>query len=504
MTRLLLACGLVAAAAAAAQERPSDDEVFGSPAAPPVAPAPAAGAAAPGPGSPAGADESAAARAEAAAARAEAAGAARGGYVEAAGRAPGLAPSAPAPLFGGRPDSLQVGGTFLLQGVASARQGDAPGHYALSAPSLTDAWLDARPNDRVRGFVLGRLLYDPTVPAAAAGTAVAAAAQRDQVLLDQAWINFDVERTVFVTVGKQHVKWGVAHFWNPTDYLHGQHLDPLAIYDARTGESMVKLHLPWEKLGWNFYAMAVLEGDQAASEVQKVAGAARAELVVGTAELGIDGLFEKGFDPRLGVDLSVGVGELDLYSEAALRWGSLNPLYRPGPNFAVDALSVEKYQPGGFRPAVTAGFAWAHRWSERTTTTFGAEYAYDANGYDDPALYPGLLANGAFTPFYVGRHYVGAYLSAPRLGAWRDAGLTLSTAANLSRTSAIVRLDFSLLVLTHLKFQLWTAGHVGPPDGEFRLGLDLPQHPLGDGTYTAAYRQAPQTFDVGLAFRVGL
>ncbi|GEJ57782.1 hypothetical protein [Anaeromyxobacter diazotrophicus] len=524
MSGLLLAwCLLAAAGVAPAEdlpERPSDDEVFG---AAPGAPAPA------DPALPSGADagpatvtppappsgavdgmtaaeraELAAARAEAAAVRAEAAGAAGAGVVQAAARVPAAPPPALAPPLSSRSETLQVGGLSYLQAVVSGRQGQPPGQYALSAPFLTDAYLDARPNDRVRAYVVGRFLYDPTVSAIAPNTIVAARTQHEQVLLDQAWINFDIERAVFVTIGKQHVKWGVGHFWNPTDYLHSQHLDPLALYDARTGTSMVKLNVPWEKTGWNFYAMGVLEGDQAAEQVQKVGGAARAELVLGRAELGLDGIVEKGFDPRFGVDLSVGLGELDVYAEAALRWGSLNPRYTYGPNFSADPLSVVKSQPSGFRPAVTGGVSWEHRWTDRTVTTFGVEYAYDANGYDDPALYPGLLANAAFTPFYVGRHYAGAYLAVPRLGAWRDAGLTLSTVGNLSRRSAIVRLDFSLLMLTHLRMEAWVAGHAGPPDGEFRLGLDVPPHPVGDGTFTPAFRQGPQVVDLGLAFRVAL
>ena len=39
-------------------------------------------------------------------------------------------------------------------------------------------------------------------------------------VVDQLWVRFDVERAAFVTAGRQHVKWGVGHFWNPTDYLH--------------------------------------------------------------------------------------------------------------------------------------------------------------------------------------------------------------------------------------------------------------------------------------------
>ncbi len=78
-------------------------------------------------------------------------------------------------------------------------------------------------------------------------------------MLDQLWVNFDVDHRAFVTVGRQHVKWGVGKFWNPTDYLHPVKRDPLATFDTRTGTTLVKLHVPWEKRGWNLYAVGLLE-----------------------------------------------------------------------------------------------------------------------------------------------------------------------------------------------------------------------------------------------------
>ena len=46
------------------------------------------------------------------------------------------------------------------------------------------------------------------------------------------WLNFDIGRTVFVTAGRQRVKWGIGRFWNPTDFLQPARLDALAFFDA--------------------------------------------------------------------------------------------------------------------------------------------------------------------------------------------------------------------------------------------------------------------------------
>ena len=189
-------------------------------------------------------------------------------------------------------------------------EGQTPDEWALSAPSLLDVFLDARPNDRVRGFVLGRMFFDPTLrPGGAPPATVQAGVSQSTggsmgsadlnslfarrrragrtALLDQMWLRFDVARTVFVTAGKQHVRWGTGRFWSPTDFLHVRRRDPLAVFDARTGTTMVKLHMPWEAQGWNFYAYGLLEDAGAHPHRRTDRGAGRAEIVFGTTEVGL-------------------------------------------------------------------------------------------------------------------------------------------------------------------------------------------------------------------------
>ncbi|MGB8929861.1 MAG: hypothetical protein WCC48_01280, partial [Anaeromyxobacteraceae bacterium] len=161
-------------------------------------------------------------------------------------------------IEGAREDPLKLGGLAYLRATTTWSRGVPPSRWALSTPLLTDLYVDVRPNDRARAFALGRLTYDPTISATAVDLGGLRVPQtREQ--LDQLWLNFDVGRTVFVTAGKQHVKWGTGHFWNPTDWLHPVRRDPLAQLDVRTGVTMVKAHVPWEARGWNLYGVAVVE-----------------------------------------------------------------------------------------------------------------------------------------------------------------------------------------------------------------------------------------------------
>ncbi len=250
-------------------------------------------------------------------------------------------------------DPLKVGGMIYLRAATLAFENQAPGDWALRVPNLLDVYLDVRPNERVRGFVLGRLFYDPTIlpldvaappqslstlllPQQLAGTTAA----NPRGVLDQLWVNFDVERRAFVTVGRQHAKWGVGRFWNPTDYLHPVRRDPLATFDVRTGTSMVKVHVPWEARGWNLYGVVVAE-DVAGDPPRKPDGTqdgpgrlgrlgvgGRAEMVLAGVELGADALAQDGHRPRFGLDLSTGLWDLDVYAEAALRTSVDTPRWR--------------------------------------------------------------------------------------------------------------------------------------------------------------------------------
>jgi hypothetical protein len=444
---------------------------------------------------------------------------------------------------GEKENPLQLGGLLYLRSNLAAREHTAPADWTFNAPSLTDVYLDARPTDRVRGFVLGRMFFDPTLTGNAAtfvptpgntgssggsgtangGAVQAATIQNPQVLLDQLWLRFDVEQTAFVTAGRQHVKWGVGRFWNPTDYLHPVRRDPLAVFDARTGTTMLRVHVPWEKRGWNFYAVAVAEplvqqatplvAGLAAQPRQTVASnslgalgaGGRAELVVGAWELGLDGVAQRGVRPRFGIDLSGGLWELDVRGELALRTGSdVAQFERVAPAAApFPAIPFAQRQPSGVRPMAVGGADWSHKYSDEDAFTVGVEYFYDANGYDDAAAYPLLLAAGSFTPFYLGRHYAGAYLVLPRPGSWNLHTFTVSAIANLSDRSGVTRLDWSYTLLTYLTLEAYLQGHLGRTGGEFRFALDPSLFRAAGQSVPANVTGAPVA-DVGVNLRVAL
>ena len=412
---------------------------------------------------------------------------------------------------------LQIGGQLYLRAQTTAFPGaHRPGRAAGSAPSLLDVYLDARPNPRVRAFVLGRMSFDPTrapqsanttplgvsggqgafVGTSATGFTTFTSGRGPSTLLDQMWIRFDILEHVFVTAGKQHVRWGTGRFWQPTDYLHPVKRNPLDVFDARAGTTMLKLHVPWEEKGWNFYGFGVTEDPNAASNsLTKVAGGARAEIIVLGAELGLDALVKRDQKPRFGVDLSTGIGDFDVYgADAGIRAGQdftvvervsdanqglmCTPAAGVPGGTTVNDLRAQYGTTtlSGIKTQVVGGVNWSRKYNDNDLFTIGGEYFYNQLGYTDAALYPGLLFNSSGTPllnfFYTGRHYAALFASFPAPYSWNYTTFTLSTLGNVSDQSFISRLDYSVTLLTHLSFEAFVGVHYGSPGGEFRLGFE--------------------------------
>jgi len=425
-------------------------------------------------------------------------------------------------------DPLKIGGQFYLRAIAQGSQGVSFGDTSFSAPTLVDGYFDARPTDRLRGMVVGRLSFDPTLSSQTSGflgtnpgdgssPTSGTSRPNPRVLLDQAWLRFDLDHTVFVTAGKQHVKWGTSRFWNPTDFLSPQRKDPLAVFDARTGASMLKLHVPWESKGWNFYGIAMLDNAGPASTLGRIGGAARAEMVLGEAELGVSTVLQRGRKPRFGLDLSSALGPIDVYAEAAVKKGSDTPLYRlpEGVSFQelieqaqdleirtledLKQLPVESYFPSGLTPQISGGANYTFAYSENDNATVGVEYFYNSTGYSTAIAYPYLIAQGAYQPFYLGKHYAGLYGVLAGPGSWDKTSFILSTLGNLSDRSFTTRVDVLHRALSYLSVEAYAAVNYGTKGGEFRFALDYPPFQV-DGR---ALVPAP-TIQVGGGLRINL
>src|SRR6185312_13125792 len=213
----LLTFGL--AGGARAEDRPSEQDIFGGGASTPTPGAPAAQSpttapASPVTGAPGSPSPAVSAPPAAAPASESAGGTARDQELLSGGNDAKFLSDYVAPE-----NPLQIGGQLYLRMQTTASGGQAPDAWSLSAPSLLDLYLDARPNPRVRAFILGRMSYDPTLPPNTAlpspgqmpsygaftsagsptGFSTFSNTRGPATLLDQMWIRFDILDHVFIT-----------------------------------------------------------------------------------------------------------------------------------------------------------------------------------------------------------------------------------------------------------------------------------------------------------------
>ena len=326
------------------------------------------------------------------------------------------------------------------------------------------------------------------------------------MVLDQAWLKFDIDHAVFVTAGKQHLKWGASHTWNPTDFLTPQKLDPLQPYDLRLGANMLKFEAPFSAAKTNLYAVALFDNPAPASSLGQVGGAFRAETTaIGGAEIGLDAVTRAGLNPDYGADISMPLGPFDAYAEAAMLSGdSFSTDERSAAQVVSGSTLTSLYTVDGFPgPALqaSAGLSYDFAWEPNRQATLGAEYFYNELGSDSAALYPILIYQGKYQPFYMGRHYASLYVTAEGPDEAKDTSYSFSTIANISDGSYVSRLDFSWLLLDYLTFGAYGDLHYGTQGGEFNFALNTPQLSNGSSTIPPV-NLAATPFDLGLSLRI--
>lgn len=379
-----------------------------------------------------------------------------------------VAPSAAAPL-----EKTEFGGLLQLRFDYALRDGERRyDEVPIRSPYFIQAWVDARPVERVRAFGQARVRHDP---GARPGDrdALGRPLQPTSGTLDQLWVKSDAMRTVFVTAGRQPVKWGVGRIWNPTDFLSIARRDPLALLDERRGSDLVKVQVPFPAQGVNLIAVADLDG---ARSLEELGAAARVEAVIGRTEVSASGAVRKDRPDLVGADVSTSLGGFDAHVEGALLHGVRAPYWR-GP-FQVESLEFPyaSDRRDEWIPQVVVGFDRGFVHGDNDLVVVGAEYFYNDAGYDDASLYPWLIQRGQFEPFYVGRQYLAAWIALPSPGRWNDVSARLTGVANLSDDSQVARLDLGVRIFGRLDLNAFATGHFGKI-GEMRFGLDVPANP---------------------------
>lgn len=361
-------------------------------------------------------------------------------------------PDEPAP----QRDLLSLGGIYFQRAeLYGTREALGTTRLQPTIPSLVDLYLDARPSKSVRSFVRGRLLFDPLNPDFS----------EPQILLDQLWLQFTLADRVFITAGRQQIKWGTSKVWNPVDFLRKPNPLPLDVFDLRTGVDMIKVNVPFESLASNLWLIATADLNGPDSQPIRYGGAARAEVVLGPGELALTGVFQQGRRPRYGLDWSMGVGIFDVNAEVALlRDNSVQRWERTADGFTRQPFGGPKLQ-------ASAGMMTQFRIADIYRFQFRLEGFYNQAGYDEQALLTWVRSTGDFQPLYFGRYYGMAQLLINRRSAFEPM-LGFTVLGNVGDGSYLGRVDVAVLPVREVYVSTFFEAPFGTRGGEFRFEPD--------------------------------
>ncbi|MCX6131104.1 MAG: hypothetical protein NTX25_18860 [Proteobacteria bacterium] len=348
-------------------------------------------------------------------------------------------------------DTLQIGGRLELR-ASSAQEEQQTFQKGSFIPSKTaDIYFDTRPHEDLRVFLRTRL-YEAPDKAAAAGSEVKSSSVRQDI--DELWFKWDVDDAVFVSYGKQHLKWGSGTIWNPTDFTARSPKDPFALFDRRLGQELLKIHIPNEKLGFNYYAVLQLDD---AERNDDIGLALRGEFAfLGTGELALSAATRRGKAQRLGLDVSSALGPIDVKLEFALSKNEDRTFYEGG------LLTDEEFQlPNSyedrskqFKQAV-AGFQYTFKYWGEDTVSLGAEYFYNELGYETRVteIYSLLLQQSS--SLYAGRRYIGGYMRLPNPGSWNKTSFFMTGLKNIADKTSSLRITGSWEIFRQANFEAY-------------------------------------------------
>lgn len=339
-------------------------------------------------------------------------------------------------------DKLQIGGRLEIRASGNKVDDQRFQEGPYSQNKTADLYFDTRPNKDVRAFFRMRF-YENNLQAAAdqndenLTTTERSGVSNIQSAIDELWLKWDIDDTLFVTAGKQHVKWGRGRFWNPIDFTATEVKDPFALFDRRLGQEMIKLHLPLEKSGHNFYLIAQFD-DTVRNDDVGLAG--RAEFSIGeNGEFAISAQSKREKAIKVGIDSGFGIGNFDVGLESAWLTRDTGPRYEGDLDLTILRFPTSKTDDKKVYNQSVANLEYVWKYNDDDNLNLGVEGFWNELGYDSAILEFYSLLNGRSQVLYAGKNYIAAYarLSAP--GNWNDSSFILNAVQNRSDETALAR-----------------------------------------------------------------
>ena len=357
-------------------------------------------------------------------------------------------------------ERVKLGGALTLDVQATT---EPETWEAGSAPEVDpaidlemDVYVDARPVETLRIYAKGSLAYP--------------FAEASDYKIKEAFADIEPIQGTYVRAGLQTLNWGVGYFFSPANLLDKKAIDPEDPEARLPGRLAVRAQVP---IGVdNYYAYALLDE---AAEGGSVGMAGKLELVLGSVELGLGGVWQPDAPQAAMATLTRRLGDFDLFGETALRWKE-DKLFVVSDEQQPSGIATETREDSFFVLATT-GFTWS--WKDelgRLALALRGQYYFNGLGYDDQSLVSDnltavgpLVASGVIAMEDLmerGRHYGAASLGLSDIGG-SDAGASIFWLGNLVEGSGKLSLGSSYDGLENIKISLGYNLFYGPAGSEF-------------------------------------
>jgi hypothetical protein len=290
---------------------------------------------------------------------------------------------------------------------------------------------------------------------------------------------FNWNDALFLSFGKQPIRWGTGYFFSPADDIFAQSevdiSDPTA---EREGPLALRVHYPIPRTMHNLYAYAVLPRSNSLTELaamkpEDIAVAAKAELFFGNTEAALAGYYQRNQRPRAVLMATTGNGSFNFFGEGSLAFPTTQSdlvIVKTGPS--TYATSDRK---ADMLFAATGGVTYSNQdWN----FTAVSQYLYNGAGYSSLSLGDILGAALAGTVSFsnlagtlgglgrIGQHYGVLYLGWTELwdSKWDFSVLAIE---NFSDWSGYVKPIVSFTFLNYVKLSAGASFSWGPNGSEF-------------------------------------
>lgn len=307
--------------------------------------------------------------------------------------------------------------------------------------------------------------------------------------MKELFVQFNLQKTFYFTIGKQVLSWGRTYLWNPSDLLNVEKKTFLQKVGSKEGTYGMKIHVPFGTR-FNMYGFADM---YKAKNADEISGAYKFEFLAGNTEAAVSIWGKKAYHPVYALDLSTRILGLDILGEGTLSKGE--NAYKVSENSGILSTYRDNNRTVA-KASINIGRSF-EALSQPEKISIHTEFFYNGEGsannifadknnylFDSPVTIKDIdgnlisLAGGDKKTYLIGKNiYDANYYSRYYLALFTSVNkfftssltLNINLISNLSQKSYILSTGIDYLNLSNFKCSFYINTYFGKADTEYTI-----------------------------------